>query len=140
MSDPFMTTMAGGMTGGMTGGMAGYCSPLPKWIASLACCIVVGLVVTLIILNSQKSKARSELEACQRNKVSSKDENSKDENSKDVSSPPKAPTLVPAVVKTQNDTKKNNGQNKEKKNKGGKKKGGKKNKGGKNRREGFLWF
>ena len=136
MSDPFMTTMAGGMTGGMTGGMAGYCSPLPKWIASLACCIVVGLVVTLIIFNSQKSKARSELEACQRNKVSSKDENSKDENSKDVSSP----TLVPAVVKTQNDTKKNNGQNKEKKNKGGKKKGGKKNKGGKNRREGFLWF
>ena len=131
MSDPFMDY------GGMTGGMAGsYCSPLPKWIASLACCIVVGLVVTLIILNSQKSKARSELEACQRNKVSSKDENSKDENSKDVSSP----TLVPAVVKTQNDTKKNNGQNKEKKNKGGKKKGGKKNKGGKNRREGFLWF
>ena len=126
MSDPFMDY------GGMTGGMAGsYCSPLPKWIASLACCIVVGLVVTLIIFNSQKSKARSELEACQRNKVSSKDE-----NSKDVSSP----TLVPAVVKTQNDTKKNNGQNKEKKNKGGKKKGGKKNKGGKNRREGFLWF
>ena len=127
MSDPFMDY------GGMTGGMAGsYCSPLPKWIASLACCIVVGLVVTLIIFNSQKSKARSELEACQRNKVSSKDENSKDENSKDVSSP-KAPTLVPAVVKTQNNTKKNNGQNKAKKNKGGKKKGGKK-------KEGFLWF
>ena len=126
MSDPFS------MTGGMAGGMAGmsYCSPLPKWIASLACCIVVGLVVTLIVINSQKSKARSELETCQRNKVS---QTPKAPPKASPRAPPVAPTrvptvaptLVPAVVKTQNDTKKNKG---------------KKNKGRKNRREGFLWF
>ena len=132
MSDPFS------MTGGMAGGMAGmsYCSPLPKWIASLACCIVVGLVVTLIVINSQKSKARSELETCQRNKVSQTPKVPKPPPVAPTRVPTVAPTLVPAVVKTQNDTKKNKG----KKNKGRKKNKGKKNKGRKNRREGFLWF